>query len=81
MSDLYKLQLATGEIVVGAIHGSGGTIPAGQFKRVLTLITRANEGDRLSVYEPEPGCVSIHVDGGRRVVSLRGANLLCDVQS
>lgn len=74
--DHYTLTLADGRTVTGPIHGSGGTIPARQHDRVQREIDRANDGDRLGICEPAPGCASMHTpSGGRLTIDLRGARL------
>lgn len=57
----YTLELATGELVTGPIHGSGGTLGSGQHERLQIQIDRANEGEPLGIYEPKPGHASVHV--------------------
>lgn len=75
--DAYTLRLADGRTVTGPIQGCGGVVPAGQDARIQIQIDRANEGDALHIYEPAPGCASMHTPGGGRItIDLRGATLI-----
>jgi len=79
----YTLKLATGEIVTGCIHGSGGLVGGGPHNadRVRKLIERASKGWSLSVYEPKPGHCAMYPAydtdfSAWRHVDLRGAEFV-----
>lgn len=61
----FRLELADGRVVTGAVHGSGGLIagPAG-ITRLTLAVDRAERGRRLDLYEPRPGGVRVYPDYG-----------------
>lgn len=83
-SRAYTIRLATGELVTGPVHGSGGVVGHGQGNadRIRRAIRRANKGESTGLYEPQPGharmypAYSANDSGEPRDVDLRGAELV-----
>lgn len=86
---VYTLKLATGDIVCGCIHGSGGMVGSGDHnaQRVRVQIERATAGKPLAIYEPERGHCAMYDAKALRLaypqwceawrnVDLRGAELV-----
>lgn len=80
----YTVQLASGEQVCGAIHGTGGLVGGGfhNLDRVRMMVINADRGWPLGVFEPKVGHVRMYpnattADAGAWVdVDLRGAKVL-----
>lgn len=82
----YKLKLADGSEVVGAVHGAGGIVGHGPHNagRIQQAIRQANRGRETHLYEPKPGHCAMYLDDrfeDQVVVDLRGAELLTEVES
>ena len=79
---LFTLRLASGEVVVTHVHGSGGAMSGADAEQRLRLqIRRANDGRPLQVYEPQLGHVrpyrqTAKADVDERMLDLRGAEVL-----
>lgn len=80
----FSICLANGQIVVGAIHGSGGLVGGGKHNRdrIRREIARATIGKPLGICEPKPGHVRMYqaataADAGESIeVDIRGARLV-----
>ncbi len=87
MSDAYRflLKLADGRYVAGPIQGSGGVLTRQCLPWLLESIDRAQQGEPLGMYEPQPGHVCMFPDysaegqGVRLIADLRGAHVITDL--
>lgn len=80
-AQIFRLRLATGEFVTGAVHGSGGQIARGAHNtdRLRRAIRLAEAGRDTGIYQPKPGHARVYLDRDNVTttdVDLRGAQVL-----